>query len=822
MAIDYHAIEAKWQEAWAAEGLFHSRLDSPEKKLYTLVMFSYPSSAKLHVGHWFNYAPTDTWARFKRMQGHNIFMPMGFDSFGLPAENYAIKTNIHPQQTTDENIAVIREQIKRIGAMYDWRHELRTSAPDYYRWTQWLFLQLYKHKLAYRAKAPVNWCPSCSTVLANEQVVEGQCERCDSVVERRHLTQWFFKSTAYAQELLDGLESIDWPEKTKAMQRNWIGRSEGARVRFSIVDQKAEFDVFTTRPDTLWGVTYMVLAPEHALVEEVTSAGQRAAVETYIAETRKLSETERLSTVKEKTGVFTGAYARNPVNGEQCPIWIADYVLASYGFGAVMAVPGHDERDFDFARKYDLPIRKVIQAPQTAARDALTEAYTGSGTMLNSGDFSGMDSRAALPQVIAFLEKNACGEGMVNYRLRDWSVSRQRYWGAPIPIVYCPACGELPVPESELPVLLPADVDFKPTGESPLATHADFLATSCPACHGPARREADTMDTFVDSAWYFMRYLNANDTQQAIDRRLVKEWLPVDKYVGGAEHAVMHLLYARFITKAMRDMGIIDIDEPFASLVHQGVILGPDGNRMSKSRGNVINPDAMIERYGADVLRGYLMFGFAYIEGGPWNDSGIAAIDRFYNRIWRLLEKYQWSLANLQEDAVASAAEAELQRVRHQSIKGVSEDTERFQFNTSLSRIMELVNALYKYSEDRNDADVNAQFIALVLRDLLKLLAPFAPHLAQELWSRCGLQPAFVVDAPWPQYDAAVLIAQQVEIVIQINGKIRERMQVTKDLDQDSLVASARQYGRMPELLQGKTERKVIAISNKLVNIVAS
>lgn len=822
MSIPYHEIESKWQKKWSEDGVFKADLDSIEKKLYTLVMFSYPSSAKLHVGHWFNYGPTDTWARFKRMNGFNVFEPMGFDSFGLPAENYAVKTNIHPRITTDENIKDIREQLKKIGAMYDWDYEVITSSPEYYKWTQWLFIQLYKNDLAYRAKAAVNWCPSCNTVLANEQVVDGQCERCDSEVEKKDLTQWFFKITKYADELLDGLDQLDWPDKTKAMQRNWIGRSEGARIRFNILDTDKQFDVFTTRPDTLFGVTYMVLAPEHDLVEDITTEENHNAVENYIDSTRRLTETERLSTVKEKTGVFTGAYAVNPANGETIPIWIGDYVLATYGYGAVMAVPGHDERDFEFANKYGLEIRKVILQKGSKESTILSEAYTGKGKMINSGKFDGLDNLEGIKQVIHFLEEMDAGEGTINYRLRDWLVSRQRYWGAPIPIIYCEDCGEVLVPENELPVKLPEDVDFNPTGESPLASHDNFIHTTCPQCGKAAHREVDTMDTFVDSSWYFLRYLNPGYQKAAFDPEMVAKWMPVDKYVGGPEHAVMHLLYARFFVKALRDIGLLNFDEPFLSLVHQGVILGPDGNRMSKSRGNVINPDGFIQEYGGDVFRGYLMFGFAYIDGGPWNDNGIMAIDRFYHRVWRIVEKYIWTIESKAEIGALSAEEKELNRIMHHSIKGVSEDTERFQFNTSISRIMELANGIYKYTENKDDKEINGPFIRNVIIILVKLLAPFAPHLAQEMWRMMNMEPDYIVDAEWPVYDPAILVAEEVTVVIQVNGKIRDKFQVNKNTGKEELQESALKHGRIPGLIENKTIRKVIVVPNKLVNIVAS
>jgi leucyl-tRNA synthetase len=816
MALTFAEIEKKWQQIWKDSNYHKANLNDADKKCYTLVMFSYPSSAKLHVGHWFNYAPTDTWSRYRKMLGYNVFQPMGFDSFGLPAENYAIKTNIHPKDTTETNIADIRGQIQRIGAMYDWDHEVVTSQPAYFKWTQWLFIQLFKNAMAYRSEAPVNWCPSCQTVLANEQVSDGLCERCDSEVARQNKVQWFFRITDFADALLNGLDQLDWPEKTKAMQRNWIGRSEGARVRFKVAGSAAEFDVFTTRPDTLWGVTYMVLAPEHSLVDQVTTPEQQSAVASYQTETSKLTDTERLSTIKEKTGVFTGAYAINPVNGDKVPIWIGDYVLSTYGYGAVMAVPGHDQRDYEFATRFELPIRTVIESAEMPEG----EAYSGDGTMLNSGAFSGRHNREAMADLFAYLSANGFGEAMINYRLRDWSISRQRYWGAPIPIIYCDKCGAVPVPEEDLPVELPYDVDFKPTGESPLGTHEDFLHTTCPQCDGPATREVDTMDTFVDSSWYFLRYLDPKNDKEPFAADIVNRWLPIDKYVGGAEHAVMHLLYFRYITKALHKLGYLEADEPARSLIHQGVILGPDGNRMSKSRGNVINPDDFVKDFGADVFRGYLMFGFSYIEGGPWSDSGIQSIDRFYKRIFRFVEKYKWVFEGEQSPVEMENAAAELIRIMHNSIKGVTEDTERFQFNTSLARMMEFVNGLYKYIENRDVKAINAVLLKQAITNLLLLMAPYAPHLSQELWSLLFGDKSMVHDQEWPKYDEAVLMAEKVTVVLQINGKIRDKMEIEKDASKEVLQEKGMAFGRIPELLEGKKIIKVIAVPNKLLNIV--
>ncbi|MCK4272477.1 leucine--tRNA ligase, partial [bacterium] len=617
----FRAIEKKWQNYWEEHGLNKVDLNDERRKLYCLVMFSYPSGEKLHTGHWYNYGPTDTWARYKRLCGFNVFEPMGYDAFGLPAENYAISHGVHPAISTTENISQIRKQLKAIGAMYDWDKEIDTSSPEYYRWTQWLFLQLYKKGLAERKKAPVNWCPSCKTVLANEQVVEGYCERCGESVTHKDLEQWFFKTTVYADRLLEDLARIDWPEKTKIMQRNWIGRSEGVEVIFRAAESEQKIPVFTTRPDTLFGVTYMVLAPEHALVQELTKAEHKGEVFDYVEKARRESEIQRTSTEKEKTGVFTGVYAINPINDERIPIWIADYVLLTYGTGAVMAVPAHDQRDFEFAKKFDLPIREVIRPRGAGEGRTLKEAFVESGVMVNSADFDGLSSEEGWQGIADALEKAVIGRRCVNYKLRDWLISRQRYWGAPIPIVYCEDCGIVPVPEADLPVLLPKDVDFTPKGteESPLATNPAFVRTACPRCGAPGRREVDTMDTFVCSSWYFMRYLSPYRSESAFDPDLVKKWCPVDQYVGGAEHAVMHLFYARFFIKALRDIGLVDFDEPFIRLFNQGTMVYR-GGKMSKSKGNVIAPDEYVAELGADAVRGYLMFIGPWGLGGEWSD----------------------------------------------------------------------------------------------------------------------------------------------------------------------------------------------------------
>jgi len=805
-------VDKKWQKKWEETRLYEFDKNNLEKKLYCLEMFSYPSGANLHVGHWYNFGLTDSWARMKRLQGYNVFHPMGFDAFGLPAENYAIKTGIHPKDSTYKNIKTMERQLKEMGATYDWDYEVITCDPQYYKWTQWIFLKLYEKGLAYRKKAPVNWCPSCKTVLANEQVVDGACERCHNEVTKRDLTQWFFKITEYAQELLDCLPDLDWPEKTKKIQTNWIGRSEGAEIKFRTADTGKAFKVFTTRADTLYGVTYVVLAPESELTDEITTAECREQVEAYKEFARKQTDVERMSTVKEKTGVFTGGYAINPVNGEKVPIWISDYVLAGYGTGCVMAVPGHDERDFEFAKKFGLPIRRVIRSKDRSADELPFVDY---GVLTDSMEFSGISSEEARVGIVKKLEKEGKGELKVNYRIRDWLVSRQRYWGAPIPVVHCGQCGEVPVPEKDLPVELPYDVEFTPDGESPLKKCESYMNTTCPKCGKPAKRDPDTLDTFVCSSWYYLRYPDSGNEKEAFNREWVNKILPVDKYVGGAEHAAMHLLYARFFTKALRDMGYLDFDEPFKSLVHQGTILGPDGTRMSKSKGNTISPDEYISEYGSDVFRLYLAFGFAYTEGGPWSDDGIKAISRFVGRIERLVEKFS------EEKEAASvkskgAAEKELQYVRHTAIKGVTEDAEKFQFNTSIARLMELVNALYKYDA----AEVkNRSLMEEAIRDLLILVSPFAPHFAEEMWERMGY-PYSVFNQKWPSHDPAALVKDTVEMAVQINGQVKYRIELPKDADKKEIEEAALKDEKAAAFLKDREIVRIIVVPGRLVNIV--
>jgi leucyl-tRNA synthetase len=806
-------IDRKWQKNWEESELYKFHPENVDKKLYVLEMFSYPSGAKLHAGHWYNYGLSDSWARMKRMQGYEIFQPMGFDAFGLPAENYAIKTGIHPHDSTMQNIETMEKQLKEMGAMFDWNYELVTCLPEYYKWTQWLFLTLYKTGLAYRKEAPVNWCPKCNTVLANEQVVDGHCERCETDVTKKNLTQWFFKITDYAQELLDKLEDLDWPEKTKKIQPNWIGRSEGAEIEFKVENQDINFRVFTTRADTLMGVTYVVLAPENELVAKLTTEENKDAVTEYQNATKKISEIDRLSTTKEKTGVFTGSYAIHPINGEKVEIWIADYVLGSYGTGCVMAVPAHDERDYEFAEKYKLPINRVIKG-----RDGVDDAlpFGEYGILVNSSEFDGLTSEEGKIQIVQKLEQQGKGQLKINYRLRDWLVSRQRYWGSPIPIIHCEKCGAVPVPEKDLPVLLPYNVEFAPDGESPLKKSAEFMNVACPSCGGPGQREADTLDTFVCSSWYYLRYPDNKNSDEPFSTEWINKMLPVDKYIGGAEHAAMHLLYARFINKALRDAGYLNFDEPFKSLVHQGTILGPDGTKMSKSRGNVISPDVYIDEYGSDVFRMYLAFGFAYIEGGPWSDDGIKSMSRFASRVERLVER-SIELAGKSGKSELGKEEKELNFVRHTSIKGVTKDAEIFQFNTSIAKLMELSNALYKY-----DADVENKNIVLFqdsVADMLRLLSPFAPHFVEEMWEKLGNKGS-VFNEKWPVWDEKAMVKDVVEIAIQVNGKVKGRMEIPTSAEQQEIEQMVMENGEVKDMLEGKQIAKIIVIKNRLVNIV--
>lgn len=940
--MDFKKVEEKWQKKWQETGIYHFEKNSDKKKLYALEMFSYPSGAKLHLGHWYNFGVADTWARFKKMNGFNLFHPMGFDAFGLPAENYAIKTGVHPSISTEKNIETMEMQLKKIGGSWDWNHEVVTCRPDYYKWTQWMFLKLFEKGLAYKKEAPVNYCPSCNTVLANEQVVSGECERCGTVVVRKNMSQWFFKITDYAEELLSGLDTLNWPEKTKTLQRNWIGKSNGAYVDFKVSNREESFQVFTTRADTLFGATYCVLAPEHPLVNKIVTEEQKKAVAKYQEEASKQSEIERTSTVKEKTGVFTGAYAINPVNGREIPIWISDYVLITYGTGAIMAVPAHDERDFDFAKKFDLPIIPVlaplyvdkngpiegkknterntvvlvvrfedeylcvkyekfdwqtfimggiedgedavsaakreleeetgytdiasirilpfvyqdafyaahkdvnrlttntiveivlnskehhdlsdeennIQKPVWVKKNDLRDwlsfeshqtvfdyhlegdhAFVEDGIHINSEFLNGLDKVQALDKMYEWLEEHGVGNKTTTYKLRDWLVSRQRYWGAPIPIIYCDKCGVVPVDESDLPVVLPMDVEFRPDGESPLKRCDEFYHTTCPHCGGEATREVDTLDTFVCSSWYFLRYPDAKNSEEPFNTELINQMLPVDMYVGGVEHACMHLLYARFFTKALRDMGYLNFDEPFQSLVHQGTILGPDGEKMSKSRGNTVSPDEYVEQYGADILRGYLMFGFNYVDGGPWTDDGIRSIHKFYSKVERLTN------AVVEEETTYD----DLEKVLHKTIFAVRTDIEKFQFNTCISRIMEYSNALVKYEK----SGIPKYYI----EQLLLLLAPFAPHITEELWGSIGNEYS-IHNQDYPKYDESKIKEDTVVIGVQVNGKLRGEIEVHQDDTSDIVKEKVLKLDSISKYLDGKEIKKFIYVPCKIVNVV--
>ena len=806
-------IEKKWRQKWAEDRLYQVSEDSARPKWYALTMFPY-TSGDLHIGHWYAMAPSDVHARFQRMRGYNVLHPVGFDAFGLPAENAAISRGIHPFNWTMRNVDNMRRQLESIGAIYDWSREIVTCLPEYYRWTQWFFLKLYQAGLAYRGRAPVNWCPRCQTVLANEQVVSGFCERCETVVVRRDLEQWFFRITKYADELML-YEGIDWPERIKIMQRNWVGKSTGAEISFALdypgVEEK-EIRVFTTRPDTVFGVTFMVLAPEHPLAARLTSAEKRAEVEAYIDRSRRASEIERLSTEKEKEGVFIGAYALNRLNGEKVPIWIADYVLMSYGTGAVMGVPAHDERDFAFARKYHLPVKVVIASADWRGGEPIT-AYTEPGTMVNSGRFDGLYGDQGKQAVCDFLEEKGWGKRAITYRLRDWLISRQRYWGAPIPIIYCERCGIVPVPEKDLPVLLPENAEFKPTGESPLKYCEEFIHTTCPRCSSPARRETDTMDTFMCSSWYFLRYASPHDDTAPFASDKVGYWLPVDLYTGGAEHAVMHLFYARFFIKALRDMGLVDFSEPFKRLFNQGIIISGH-HKMSKSRGNVVNPDDYVSRLGADAVRAYLMFLAPWEQGGDWDDSGISGVSRWLNRLWSLVLK-EYHCFN-RSGADQENAEEELARITHQTIRKVTGDLERIHLNTMISSLMEFTNHLSRIMEA---GAVAPSAWAEAVRILLLLLAPTAPHLTEELWQRLGY-PYSIHNQPWPQWNEELARDEEATLVVQVNGKLRDRITVPVSVTEAEAKSLAMASQRVKEYLEGRELLKTIYVPGRLVNLV--
>jgi len=813
MAFDHQKIEKKWQAVWEKRRVGETKETPGADALYYLIMFPYPSGAGLHVGHVESYAAVDILARMKRMQGKNVLFPIGYDAFGLPAENYAVKTGVHPAETTQKAIATFHKQMQSVGLSFDWSREISTADPSYYKWTQWLFLLLYQNDLAYRAKAPVNWCNGCQTVLANEQVVDGKCERCSTVVIQKELEQWFFRITKYADRLLAGLDSIDWPEKIKAMQRNWIGRSEGVEIEFrglhgEMTGEKgrervheAEFSipVFTTRPDTLFGVSYIVLAPEHPLVDELTTVANRDAVVAYRDAARKKSELERTQLEKEKSGVFIGSYARHPLTGEEVPIWISDYVLMNYGTGAVMGVPAHDERDFAFAGRYALPVRQVIAPPAGAEHDFHAGAYTDAGVLVNSDAFDDQTSDQAKTAIAIELESNNKGKRVVRYRVRDWLVSRQRYWGAPIPVIWCESCGAQPVPLKDLPVELPRDVDFKPTGQSPLVDSKAFHDVVCPKCGAAARRESDTMDTFVDSSWYYLRYCDPHNADAFASADNVKYWAPVDLYVGGAEHAVLHLLYSRFFAYALHDLGYLEFEEPFLKLRNQGLILGPDGEKMSKSKGNVINPDDVVAEYGADAIRLYEMFMGPLEDAKPWSTEGVVGVRRFLEKVWKLSER----VGDGHDDAMT--------RLVHKTVKKVTEDLDAMKFNTAIAQMMTCTNALSEL-----DVVPREGFEMFV-----RVLAPFAPHVGEEVWEKLGHERSIFAEA-WPAFDAALIKDDRVKLAVQVNGKLRATIEVSPDLAEADVQERALADSNVQKFTEGKQVAKVVFVPGRLINIVVT
>jgi leucyl-tRNA synthetase len=816
-------IEERWQRVWLERAAYRTPDTSDKPKFYCLDFFPYPSGDGLSVGHCRNYVPTDAVARFYRMRGFNVLHPMGWDAFGLPAENYAIKMGVSPRAATEANIATYHRQMDMIGLSFDWSREVTSCSPDYYRWTQWFFLLMYERGLAYRGTGQQWWCPVDKTILANEQVEQGRCWRCGSEVTKVDLEQWYFRITDYAQRLLDDLTTIDWPEQVKLMQANWIGRSEGAEVEFALPGRDDRLTVFTTRPDTLFGATYMVLAPEHPLVDALTTDERRDAVRAYQEQARRESEIERLSTEKEKTGVFTGAFALNPVNDEPVPIWISDYVLMGYGTGAIMAVPAHDERDFQFATRYGLPIIEVI-APPAGPRGTLAEAYTGDGAMVNSGRFDGMAAPGeAFAAIVAWLAERGLARPKVNYKLRDWLISRQRYWGVPIPIVYCDACGIVPVPADQLPVLLPDLDDYEPTDDarSPLARDASFVNTTCPHCGGPARRETDTMDTFVCSSWYHFRFPSPHDDEAAFDGKAVDYWLPVDLYVGGAEHAVMHLLYARFFCKVLYDAGYVRFTEPYATLRNQGMILAGDGQKMSKSKGNVVTPDSVVERYGADSLRLYELFVAPFEQAVAWNDRGVQGCSRFLARLW----SFALGVVDLDVSGPSGgegdgdgADRRRLMRTLHKTVRKVTGDMQAFRFNTAVAALMEALNDVLDVWNDRRERLDAAQWRE-VADTFVLLLAPMTPHIAEELWQRLG-HDASVIDAAWPTWDDTLAADEVATVVVQVNGKLRDRLEVPVGAARDDVLSLARAAHNTGRFLEGKQIVKEVYVPGKLVNFV--
>ncbi len=815
----FKEIEKKWQGYWAENQCFKTVEDDNKKKYYCLEMFPYPSG-KLHMGHVRNYSIGDVIARFKKMDGYNVLHPMGWDSFGLPAENAAIKNAIHPSTWTWQNIGEMRGQLKQLGLAYDWEREVATCHEDYYRWMQWIFIQFYNRGLAYKKENPVNWCPSCQTVLANEQVVEGCCERCKSPVGKKNLSQWYLKITDYADRLLDNLETLDgWPNKVKLMQKNWIGRSTGAEIDFGIKDDDRKLKVFTTRCDTLYGVTYMVLAPEHPYVMSLVQGTEyEQPVLDYLDKVQHMSDIERTSTTNEKTGVFIGKYGVNPLNGKEVPIFISDYVLMDYGTGAIMAVPAHDQRDFDFAKKFDLDIIPVVD-PNNKEIDLynLKEAFVAEGTMINSDAFNGMNNRKAIEAIATYLEEKAIGKKTVNYRLRDWLISRQRYWGCPIPMIHCDDCGWIPEKEENLPVMLPTDIEFTGKGESPLTTSKTFAKVTCPVCGKAARREMDTMDTFLDSSWYFLRYCDPKNTSAPFAKEKADYWMGVDQYIGGVEHAILHLMYARFFMMAFYDMGMVPCEEPFTNLLTQGMV-NKDGKKMSKSLGNVVSPEEIIEKYGADTARLFILFAAPPERELDWSDAGVEGSYRFLNRVYRMVYEFTQKYPVVPtEYQVKTDADKSLNYMLNTAIKKVSEDVGgRFSFNTAISSIMELVNEMYRYKEL---PQLEVGLLGKAVKELILILSPFTPHICEEMWEHMG-QAESLTTMSWPEYDEAALVKDEVEIVVQINGKVKEKLKVASNLDKESLEKIAMENEKVQALLEGRTVIKVVAVPNRLLNIV--
>ncbi len=816
MPYDPHAIEARFQKSWDEAGVSAAKEDPARQKFYCLEMFMYPSG-RIHMGHVRNYTIGDVVARFRRMRGENVLHPMGFDAFGLPAENAAIKGNVHPGEWTDANIRAMKGQLRRMGFLYDWNREVRTCEPEYYRWNQWFFLKMFEKGLAYKAKRAVNWCPDCATVLANEQVENGTCWRCHNEVTVREMDQWFFRITDYAQELLDDLDGLTgWPQEVVAMQRNWIGRSEGALVDFAVDGAGRKIQVFTTRLDTIYGATYMVLAPDHPAVDELTTGEHRAEVEAFRKKMAALSTHER-STSREKLGVFTGAHALNPFSGEKIPVYIANFVLMDYGTGAVMSVPAHDQRDFEFAKAYGLPIRVVVRSEETANGE-LTQAVPADGTMVDSGPYTGLPNREALEKMAAFAETGGFGRMTVTYRIKDWGISRQRYWGTPIPIVYCETCGTVPVPEDSLPVVLPRDVEFTGKGESPLARDEAFVGTECPRCGGSARRETDTMDTFVDSSWYFLRYCNAHEDGAALDRKAVDYWAPVDFYIGGIEHATMHLIYCRFFTMVLRDLGLVPFGEPVKRLMCQGMVI-KDGAKMSKSLGNLVEPDEMIERYGADAVRLNIVFLSPPWDRLDWAESGAEGAFRFLHRVYGLVEE-------LAEDLQGECAEpapddvAPLRRKTHQTIERVtSELQDRLKLNTAVAGLMELVNAVQAFLPSYTGTPGQRFVLKEAMESLVAMLSPFSPHAADAMWHMLGRE-GFLVDGPWPAFDPAVAKEDEVTLAVQVNGKVRGQITVPAGAEAAAVLEAARSNDRVKTHLEGRTVVKELVVPGRIVNFV--